>query len=85
MSGRLTTVDARWVCGQAPEPHLSLGFKTRYRQPDARGHLVRPGCGLAGTAEGFSVVFDESQWAVTPGQSVVVYDQEVCLGGGIIA
>ncbi len=85
MKDHLTTVDARWVCGQAPEPHRSLGFKTRYRQPDAGGHLVRPGCGLAGTAEGFSVVFDESQWAVTPGQSVVVYDQEVCLGGGIIS
>jgi tRNA-specific 2-thiouridylase len=85
MSDRLTTVDASWVCGQAPEPHRSLGFKTRYRQPDARGHLIRPVCGLAGTAEGFSVVFDEPQWAVTPGQSVVVYDQEVCLGGGIIS
>jgi tRNA-specific 2-thiouridylase len=30
------------------------------------------------------VDFDAPQWAVTPGQSVVLYDQEVCLGGGVI-
>ncbi len=35
--------------------------------------------------QGFALQFEESQWAVTPGQSVVVYDGEICLGGGIIA
>jgi tRNA-uridine 2-sulfurtransferase len=35
--------------------------------------------------EGFSLQFRQDQWAVTPGQSAVVYDGEVCLGGGIIA
>jgi tRNA-specific 2-thiouridylase len=35
------------------------------------------------TAE-FSLNFNENQWAVTPGQSAVLYDGEVCLGGGVI-
>jgi tRNA-specific 2-thiouridylase len=32
----------------------------------------------------FTLRFDEPQWAVTPGQSAVLYDGDVCLGGGII-
>jgi tRNA-uridine 2-sulfurtransferase len=42
-----------------------------------------PGKGMAG--EAFRLVFDDPQWAVTPGQSAVLYDGEVCLGGGVIA
>ena len=34
---------------------------------------------------GFELDFAEAQWAVTPGQSAVLYDGEVCLGGGVIA
>ncbi|WP_312518054.1 aminomethyltransferase beta-barrel domain-containing protein, partial [Stutzerimonas nitrititolerans] len=34
--------------------------------------------------DGYRVVFDSPQRAVTPGQSVVLYDGEVCLGGGVI-
>jgi tRNA-specific 2-thiouridylase len=33
----------------------------------------------------FSLSFAQPQWAVTPGQSAVLYDGEVCLGGGVIA
>ncbi|MDY2900188.1 MAG: aminomethyltransferase beta-barrel domain-containing protein, partial [Candidatus Aphodousia sp.] len=35
-------------------------------------------------SEAFTLDFDEPQWAVTPGQSAVIYDGEVCLGGGFI-
>jgi tRNA-specific 2-thiouridylase len=34
---------------------------------------------------GFELAFSDKQWAVTPGQSAVVYDGEVCLGGGVIS
>ena len=99
MSQGLSTTDACWVSGRAPRPGQTMGFKTRYRQPDAHGHLVRQAFGVGSASvdghcsnlttaqdrNGFSVVFDEFQWAVTPGQSVVAYDGEVCLGGGIIA
>ncbi len=61
-----------------PEGTFACAAKFRYRQPD-QGVTVTFGAG--GTAE---VVFDQPQKAVTPGQSVVFYDGEVCLGGGVI-
>jgi tRNA-specific 2-thiouridylase len=74
----LTAQDASWVAGSAPSAGL-LAAKTRYRQADAP-------CTLLPVAPGrFSLGFAQAQWAVTPGQSAVVYDGEVCLGGGVIA
>jgi len=56
-----------------------LAAKTRYRQSDAACNVV-PGDGAS-----FELAFDAAQWAVTPGQSAVLYDGEVCLGGGVIS
>ena len=42
-------------------------------------------CTFEPHGEGFTLAFDAPQWAVTPGQSAVLYDGEVCLGGGVIA
>ena len=70
--------DASWIAGPAPVPG-GYGSKTRYRQADSP-------CRLAAGANGaFELAFDQPQWAVTPGQSAVLYDGEICLGGGVIA
>jgi tRNA-uridine 2-sulfurtransferase len=73
----LVADDTSWVAGAAPEPGR-YAAKTRYRQADAA-------CQLLATVEGFRLDFDAAQWAVTAGQSAVLYDGEVCLGGGVIA
>jgi tRNA-specific 2-thiouridylase len=52
--------------------------KTRYRQSDAPCQITQL------SADTFTLEFDQAQWAVTPGQSAVLYDGERCLGGGII-
>lgn len=87
MTDRLQTIDGCWVGGACPPMNEPLGFKTRYRQPDASGGLLdtKNEPSSLGHSTGFTVRFDQPQWAVTPGQSVVVYNNEVCLGGGIIA
>ena len=81
--------DAHWICGAPPALPARLTAKTRYRMPDAecdvdivtesaahdlRSHEVR-----------IRATFDAPQWAPTPGQYLVFYDGEVCLGGAVIA
>jgi len=75
-SSTLRALDTSWVSGQAPAPG-ALAAKTRYRQADAACHLET-------SDDGFELAFEAPQWAVTPGQSAVLYDGEVCLGGGVI-
>ena len=77
-STRLSAQDCSWVAGSAPAPG-TMGAKARFRQADAACELVSA---EAGTCE---LAFVEAQWAVTPGQSAVLYQGEVCLGGGVIA
>ncbi len=79
LSHRLTAQDASWIAGHPPAPG-PLAAKTRYRQHDAPC-LLQPASGAAG----FALHFGQAQWAVTPGQSAVLYDGDVCLGGGVIA
>jgi len=78
LSRALEAGDASWVAGAPPAPGR-YGTKTRYRQADAPGTLAADG------AHAFRLDFPQPQWAVTPGQSAVLYDGEVCLGGGVIA
>ncbi len=74
----LRAADLSWISGSAPDASCAYAAKTRYRQADAScriSHLQRDSC---------EFLFDRPQWAVTPGQSAVLYRGEVCLGGGVI-
>ncbi|MEJ7688265.1 MAG: tRNA 2-thiouridine(34) synthase MnmA [Variovorax sp.] len=78
LSPALAAADASWVSGLAPAAG-SYAAKSRYRQSDAA-------CELGEGEQGeFRLDFAQPQWAVTPGQSAVLYDGDVCLGGGVIA
>ncbi len=77
----LAAADCSWVAGEPP-PAGRLAAKTRYRQADARCTLAH--CAHGSHGPGFTLEFEAAQWAVTPGQSAVLYDGEVCLGGGVI-
>lgn len=70
--------DLAWVAGAPPPTGATYGGKIRYRQADAACRIA------AQDAERCEIEFEEPQWAVAPGQSVVLYSGEVCLGGGVI-
>ncbi len=75
---RLEAADLSWIAGAPPDPDALYAAKTRYRQQEAP-------CRIESLAsDRLTLRFETPQWAVTPGQSVVLYDGEVCLGGGII-
>ncbi len=77
LSKALQADQVSWIAG-CPPASLEVAAKTRYRQADMA-------CTHQTLADGgFSLQFDQAQWAVTPGQSAVLYEGEVCLGGGII-
>ncbi|MGZ8194432.1 MAG: tRNA 2-thiouridine(34) synthase MnmA [Methylosarcina sp.] len=67
-----------WCSDKPLNTTLRCAAKTRYRQPDQSCRIEPIG------NDRCKVIFDEPQRAITPGQSVVFYEGEVCLGGGII-
>src|SRR5437868_2123280 len=79
LTDRLTAADASWVSGRAPSAGDALAAKTRYRQADSACAFTHVG------DRAFELRFAARQWAVTPGQSAVLYRGDVCLGGGVIA
>ena len=82
-SRALVAEDASWVAGAPPARGSDYAAKTRYRQNDAACGFAPVDSDGAGVAT-FRLEFGAAQWAVTPGQSAVLYDGEVCLGGGVI-
>ena len=78
LSSRLDTEAAHWIAGEPPAGTFRCTAKTRYRQADqACAVTVDDGGGV-------SVQFDAPQRAVTPGQSLVLYRDDECLGGAVI-
>ena len=78
MKRTLAADETSWIAGAPPAERSRHTAKTRYRQADAP-------CTLSRVLESeIRVDFAAPQWAVTPGQSVVLYDGEACLGGGVI-
>jgi tRNA-uridine 2-sulfurtransferase len=77
----LEAQDASWTAGSSPllDEAVPLGAKTRYRQTDAPCTFSEEN-----VESRFSLQFASPQWAVTPGQSAVLYQGDECLGGGII-
>ena len=74
---KVRTACAMAALGEAPAKEFRCTAKTRYRQADQA-------CEVRIDGDACEVAFDEPQRAVTPGQSVVFYEGEVCLGGGVI-
>jgi len=78
-ANRLQAVRCHWISGKLPHTHWVYGAKPRYRAPDAPCEIET----VSASGE-MTLAFATPQWAVTPGQSVVVYESRVCLGGGVI-
>lgn len=75
---RLTAGQLNWIAGREPHTHWVYTAKPRYRSADMP-------CEIDSIEDGRAdIVFAQAQWALTPGQSVVVYESTVCLGGGVI-
>jgi tRNA-specific 2-thiouridylase len=78
LAAELEAAGAAWIDDRPPAAGGRFGAKSRYRQADA------PCTVAAIDGDRFTLAFDAPQWAMTPGQSAVLYDSEVCLGGGVI-
>ena len=78
LSQSLTTGPAHWVAGAPPARAFSCAAQTRYRQSE------EPCSVSVDENGGLQVRFSRPQRAVTPGQSLVLYDGEACLGGAVI-
>jgi tRNA-uridine 2-sulfurtransferase len=80
--GYKTTVkiaDMAWIAGRPPSPEFRAKAKIRYNSPESPADIT------IGDANSGNIIFNEPQFAPAPGQSLVIYDGEVVLGGGIIS
>lgn len=78
LSQRVIANEPSWTSGLSPLPGQLLHAQVRYRQAAQPCRVIRA------EQNSFEVEFMQPQWAVTPGQSIVLYADDACLGGGII-
>jgi len=76
-SRELSAAGTHWIAGDPPAASFDCTAMTRYRQPPQACHIEVEGTRCI-------VRFDVTQRAVAPGQSVVFYSGEECLGGAVI-
>ncbi len=77
-SSVLIAKQIHWVNSCEPSLPFNCTAKTRYRQTDQA-------CTISKLAKNtYEIRFKQPQWAVTPGQYVVFYQNDICLGGGVI-
>jgi tRNA-specific 2-thiouridylase len=69
--------DINWISGKEPDLSKSYEGRVRYREKLSK-------CNIKKIDSRYQVEFKEPQWAVASGQSVVIYNKDVCLGGGIV-
>ena len=74
----LEAKDLHWISGHAPAAPLHCHARIRYRQSDQASEIT------ALRDDRMQIHFSEPQRAVTPGQAIVIYDGDLCLGGGTI-
>ncbi len=77
-SSKLEAIEVNWISGESPKLPFRCKAKTRYRQTDQACIITQD------SQKRYIVEFDQPQRAVTPGQYVVFYDNDHCLGGGVI-
>jgi tRNA-specific 2-thiouridylase len=77
LRSELIANEVSYVSGEPPQEHMSVSAKIRYKSPEAKATLYPQG-------RQARLVFEEAQRAITPGQAVVFYSDDVVLGGGII-
>jgi tRNA-specific 2-thiouridylase len=75
---KLTVDDINWISGNVPRNAIRAQVKIRYTAKEAWAEIVPVGADQA------EITFDAPQRDITPGQSTVFYDGEICLGGGRI-
>ena len=75
----LTAEGVNWISGAPPDSQFRAQVKIRYRAQPQPAEVV------VASADSFQVRFDEPQRDITPGQAAVVYVDDICLGGGVIA